>query len=318
MTTKKISVLSKKEKPIVPKQSKSAIINKLKNGSSSKLGASATDAKKVGKKIRINLRDKIDVEVVDDSDEDALGDDDTNEVDDDDAVDALDDNADGDTDETSKASEVVSKTKDVVKTGRGKKTKRVLAGKDPKNKIPVNLSGKTKTVLKKKDPGAKETGTKNSADNNLDAADDQDSDAKDSADDQDTADDQDVKDVKDDTDNLDDKIQMPALEMVSDALKERYEYKPILRSEIVYVRPEDRITSEVMTIFEYCEVVSVRAKQIENGGVVFTDIGDLTDPLEIARLEVANKRCPIDIVRMITDIVAERWHVNEMAIPHHA
>ena len=296
--TKKKSVLSKKEKLTVLKQSKTtklAMINKLKSVSSSKLGSSATDTKKVGKKIRINLRDKIDVEVVNDSDNE-------DKDDDNEGVDVLDD-VDKDDEE------VVPKTKSVVKTGRGKKTNTSSKKKDFGTKL---ISTKLISTKDSDNEDATDNLDEDDQDDqSRDATDNLDEDAKDATDDQDDQ-------SKDATDNLDDKIQMPALEMVSDALKERYEYKPILRSEIVYVRPEDRITSEVMTIFEYCEVVSVRAKQIENGGVVFTDIGDLTDPLEIARLEVANKRCPIDIVRMITDIVAERWHVNEMAIPHHA
>jgi len=109
---------------------------------------------------------------------------------------------------------------------------------------------------------------------------------------------------------------IPELEVVSNAIKERYEYKPLLRTEIVYVLPEDRITSEVMTKFEYCEVISIRAKQIENGASSFTNIGDLTDPIEIAKKEIADKKCPLDIIRMKTDKIAERWHVNEMAIPY--
>jgi DNA-directed RNA polymerase I, II, and III subunit RPABC2 len=115
--------------------------------------------------------------------------------------------------------------------------------------------------------------------------------------------------------SLEEQDNIPYLEVVSDAIKEKYEYKPLLRTEIVYVLPEDRITSEVLTKFEYCEVISIRAKQIENGASSFTDVGDLTDPIEIAKKEIADKKCPLDIVRMKTDKIAERWHVNEMAIP---
>ena len=110
--------------------------------------------------------------------------------------------------------------------------------------------------------------------------------------------------------------QTPELEVVSDALKERFEYRPVLEKTITYVLPEDRITSEVMTKFEYCEVISIRAKQIENGGQPFTSIGELTDPIDIAKKEIADKKCPLDIVRGITDNLFERWHVNELAIPY--
>jgi len=99
------------------------------------------------------------------------------------------------------------------------------------------------------------------------------------------------------------------------SLKERYEYKPVLRTEIVFVTPENRITSEILTRFECTEVLSIRSKQIENGGTCYTDVQDLTDPLEMARKELIDKRCPLDVVRMITDKIAESWHINEMAIP---
>lgn len=121
---------------------------------------------------------------------------------------------------------------------------------------------------------------------------------------------------QEDPDNLDDEV--PPLEFVSDSTKERYEYRPVLRTEIVYRKPEDRVTSEVMTKFELCEIISIRAKQLEQGKTVFTDVGDLTDPPAIAKKEIVDKKCPLSIVRMITDRIAEKWQVNEMAIPYDA
>jgi DNA-directed RNA polymerase I, II, and III subunit RPABC2 len=112
--------------------------------------------------------------------------------------------------------------------------------------------------------------------------------------------------------------ELPQLEFISDSTKERYEYRPVLRTEIVYRKPEDRVTSEVMTKFELCEIISIRAKQLEQGKTVFTDVGDLTDPLAIAKKEIVDKKCPLSIVRMITDRIAEKWQVNEMAIPYDA
>ncbi len=119
-------------------------------------------------------------------------------------------------------------------------------------------------------------------------------------------------------DNTDDIDEPPALEYVSNTTKERYEYTPELRNEIVYRRPEDRVTSEVMTRFELCEIISIRAKQLEKGHKVFTDVGELTNPIDIARKEILDKKCPLSIRRMITDKVGEKWQANEMAIPHDA
>jgi DNA-directed RNA polymerase I, II, and III subunit RPABC2 len=112
------------------------------------------------------------------------------------------------------------------------------------------------------------------------------------------------------------KEELPILEYVSNAVKERYEYNPVIRNQIVYRKPEDRITMEIMTKFEYCEVISHRAKQFENGGKPFTTLDGLTDPIAIAKKEIHDKKCPLCIVRMITDIIAEKWSVNELAIPY--
>lgn len=99
-------------------------------------------------------------------------------------------------------------------------------------------------------------------------------------------------------------------------IKARYEYKPKLVKEIVYIHPENRLTSERMTIFEYAEVISIRAKQIQHGAPCYTDVEKLTDPIRMAKKEIEDRRCPLDIVRMITDKIAERWHVNEMITPN--
>ena len=132
-----------------------------------------------------------------------------------------------------------------------------------------------------------------------------------------------VDDTEIDTHVPDDDAQSEMREPVPDLaavdpmqiLKERYEYKPVIRMQITFVTPENRITSEIMTKFECAQVISVRAKQIENGGTCFTDTQELSDPIEMARKELFDKKCPLDVVRGITDKVFERWHVNEMVIP---
>lgn len=92
-------------------------------------------------------------------------------------------------------------------------------------------------------------------------------------------------------------------------------YKPVLHNQIVFIAPENRITSEYATKYECTEAISIRAKQIENGGTCFTDITNLTKPLDMARKELFDKKSPLDVIRMITDIIAERWHMNELVIP---
>jgi len=95
-----------------------------------------------------------------------------------------------------------------------------------------------------------------------------------------------------------------------------YEYKPLIRDEIIFIHPSNRITSEVMTKFEYTEVLSIRSKQIEKGGTCFTDSEGISDPLELARKEIIDKKCPLDIIRpLVGQKIYEKWHVNEMVIP---
>jgi DNA-directed RNA polymerase subunit K/omega len=86
--------------------------------------------------------------------------------------------------------------------------------------------------------------------------------------------------------------------------------------EIVIADASTRRTSEVMTYFEYTEVVSNRAKQIENGGKIYTDIGNLANPIEMAELEISMKKCPLSVMRMISSNIAEVWEVNEMVVPY--
>jgi DNA-directed RNA polymerase subunit K/omega len=98
-------------------------------------------------------------------------------------------------------------------------------------------------------------------------------------------------------------------------IRDSLEYKPLTESTIIYLAPENRRSSELMTKFEYAKVVCDRAEQIKNGGVCFTDVDGLNDPIDMAKKEVKDKKCPLCIQRMITDKIAELWYVNEMVIP---
>jgi DNA-directed RNA polymerase subunit K/omega len=62
------------------------------------------------------------------------------------------------------------------------------------------------------------------------------------------------------------------------------------------VPPEEHITSDRLNS-DITRVVSIRAKQIENGSPIYVDVGDETDPIKIAEKEVKEKKCPLSIVR---------------------
>ena len=92
-------------------------------------------------------------------------------------------------------------------------------------------------------------------------------------------------------------------------------YEISTHKNIIIVPDDHRKTSERMTEYEWTEVVSHRAKQIENGSSVFANVGDLDDPIKMAEEEIKQKKCPLSIRRMHNDIIAEVWGVNEMEAP---
>lgn len=93
-----------------------------------------------------------------------------------------------------------------------------------------------------------------------------------------------------------------------------FKYTPLVRTTVVYLHPDNRKTSEVITPFEYAEITSVRAAQIEKGGTCWTDTGDITDPILMAEKELRDRKCPLMVVRMLTDRIGEKWDVNQMAL----
>ncbi len=86
-------------------------------------------------------------------------------------------------------------------------------------------------------------------------------------------------------------------------------------TEIRIVAPDKRITSEYMTIYEYSMVVGTRAMHISSGAVLYTDPDGLSDPMEIAKKEINENRCPLSINRKISPTAIEIWEVNEMIKP---
>ena len=89
-----------------------------------------------------------------------------------------------------------------------------------------------------------------------------------------------------------------------------------IHNEITIVSPSMRRSSEVITKYEFTDVVSNRAKHIENGGRVFVEIEDESCPIKIAEKEIRLKKCPLTIRRLISANIAELWNVNEMTIPY--
>ena len=84
----------------------------------------------------------------------------------------------------------------------------------------------------------------------------------------------------------------------------------------IIVPNDRRITSEIMTLAEHTRVISERAKQIENGSPIFiSDIGNESNPIKIAEMEILKKQSPMLITRYLNKNIKEIYSVNEMVIP---
>jgi DNA-directed RNA polymerase subunit K/omega len=92
------------------------------------------------------------------------------------------------------------------------------------------------------------------------------------------------------------------------------QYENEMRKELIIVPDQYRKTSEVISKCEFTDVVSNRAKQIEDGSPIFVDIGDEDDPIVMAEMETRMKKCPLSILRMISNNIAEVWAVNDMIV----
>lgn len=84
---------------------------------------------------------------------------------------------------------------------------------------------------------------------------------------------------------------------------------------ITVVPDEMRETSEIMTMFEFSEVIGIRTLQIEKGSVVFTDVTDLQSPYDMAVKELFDRKNPLKIIRKTGRFKQEEWRCNDMGFP---
>lgn len=90
----------------------------------------------------------------------------------------------------------------------------------------------------------------------------------------------------------------------------------------IYIKPENNITSDVMSQYEKAEAVSIRIANISGGSDVFVDVVDLFDPAEMAKRELAMRRHPYNILKIVNEVIDndkkeiiryyEIWSPNEM------
>jgi DNA-directed RNA polymerase subunit K/omega len=85
-------------------------------------------------------------------------------------------------------------------------------------------------------------------------------------------------------------------------------------SEVTLVPPEQRITSECMTLFEYSMAIGTRATHITEGSPIYVDATGLSKARDIAIKELDEKKFPLSISRKVGHKL-EIWEVNEMTKP---
>ena len=91
-----------------------------------------------------------------------------------------------------------------------------------------------------------------------------------------------------------------------------------IKREIV-VPKEKYKSSEYMTIYEFCDLLGVRAEHISQGADVYVEIESETTARDIAKKELQMGKCPYLIKRYMTPmnvdpVKIEIWNPNEMAI----
>jgi len=87
-----------------------------------------------------------------------------------------------------------------------------------------------------------------------------------------------------------------------------------MKHEII-VKSENRITSSMLSIYEFTELISIRSSQISNGSYVFTDVNGYSDPIEMAKKELIDNKCPLYVKRGIGMNRYELWSPNVMSKP---
>lgn len=101
-------------------------------------------------------------------------------------------------------------------------------------------------------------------------------------------------------------------------LEDHTKPNPRIKREIMVDRSKYK-SSEYLTIYEFCELVGVRAQHVSDGAYVYVEIEAETSARAIAKKELQLGCCPFLIKRYMTPmnydpVYVEIWNPNEMAI----
>lgn len=83
----------------------------------------------------------------------------------------------------------------------------------------------------------------------------------------------------------------------------------------IIVPQDERSTSNIMSIFEFSNIIATRATEISKNGILFTSFKS-HDPIVLAKEELKEGKCPYIVQRIVgrfknQDII-EEWSANEL------
>lgn len=129
-----------------------------------------------------------------------------------------------------------------------------------------------------------------------------------------TKDDEEIPDIPEDAlDIAEDDSDVEFVEEYEEPLEENLHSSEYFK-EIEIVKKEERVTSDIMSYYEFTEVIGIRETQISSGGTVYNEQSDLVNPFQLALKELFDKKSPLKIRRRVGDKI-EIWHCHELAIP---
>lgn len=125
-------------------------------------------------------------------------------------------------------------------------------------------------------------------------------------------------DIVDEDEDEDDDEAEAEIEEEEEFEPEETEYPPLSTITIKVIPPDERISCNILSLYELAGVIGLRARFIENGDDYYVDSTDCSNAIEIAEKEILHGKCPMIIertMRQIDDIkYVEHWKVNELII----
>jgi DNA-directed RNA polymerase subunit K/omega len=79
------------------------------------------------------------------------------------------------------------------------------------------------------------------------------------------------------------------------------------------------MTSDMMSLTEFCAVLGIRAQQIENGDDFYVDVLTENTSIDIAKKELYAGKSPCIVERVLNKkqdiVIVEHWKVSELTLP---